>query len=110
MSDEDRLSIEEALKNHGDEARVQRQAMKDAIKQWGGKSKIGPEGLDDLQRAVDRLPMFNDEPLPTNNDEESVELTKTQILFIYLPKIMLVILCYPRMVSFDLGLIIMLVI
>ena len=88
LSDEDRLSIEEALKNHGDEARVQRQAMKDAIKQWGGNLKMNPEGLVDLERAADRLPMFNDQPLPINdeplpvndeplpiNDEESTELT-----------------------------------
>ena len=95
LSDEDRLSIEEALKNHGDEARVQRQAMKDAIKQWGGNLKMDSEGLVDLERAVDRLPMFNDEPIPINdeplpindeplpindeplpiNDEESTELT-----------------------------------
>ena len=47
--------------------------MKDAIKQWGGNLKIDPEGLMDLERAVDRLPMFSDEPLPIN-DEESVEL------------------------------------
>ena len=47
LSHEDGLSIEDALKNHGDEARVQRQAMKDAIKQWGGNLKIDPEGLVD---------------------------------------------------------------
>ena len=69
LSDEDRLSIEEALKNHGDEARVQRQAMKDAIKQWGGNLKIDPEGLVDLERSVDQLPMFSDEPLPITDEE-----------------------------------------
>lgn len=72
IAEEDRLSIEEALANHGDKARELRNLMKDALKLLGNNLKsLTAEEKVKFSKSVDNMPNTVDEDQIENPEDLS---------------------------------------